>query len=63
MVSSQVGQMENFNHNEYLKGKISEAIEHKEEKIVDALATKYLEDVNAGRAKEENWAKNLFQYR
>jgi len=30
---------------------------------VDALATKYLEDVKAGRATEEKWGKNLFQYR
>ncbi|KAG0611665.1 hypothetical protein M758_7G156600 [Ceratodon purpureus] len=63
MVSSQVGQMENFEQNEYLKAKIQEALEHKDEKIVDAIARKYLEDVKAGREKEENWAKNLFQYR
>lgn len=55
--------MQNFDQNEYLKAKIHEALEHKDEKIVDAVANKYLEDVKAGREKEENWAKNLFQYR
>jgi len=55
--------LQNFDHNEYLKAKVSEAIERKDETTVDALATKYLEDVKAGRNKEENWGKNLFQYR
>jgi NAD(P)-dependent dehydrogenase (short-subunit alcohol dehydrogenase family) len=55
--------LQNFEHNEYLKAKVQEAVAHKDEKIVDALARKYLEDVKAGREKEENWAKNLLQYR
>lgn len=55
--------MENFDHNEYLKAKIHEAVGQKDESIVVALAVKYLEDVKAGRAKEENWGKNLHQYR
>lgn len=31
--------------------------------MVDALATKYLSDVESHQAKEQNWGKNLFQYR
>lgn len=52
---------QNFEHNEYVKAKIEEAIESKDETTVDAIANKYLEDVKEGRLKE--WGKSMLQYR
>lgn len=46
--------MQYFASNEYVKEKVAQAVDHRDISIVDALATKYLDDVEGGRG-EENW--------
>jgi NAD(P)-dependent dehydrogenase (short-subunit alcohol dehydrogenase family) len=42
-----------FASNEYVKEKVSEAVDHLDESVVESLAVKYLEDMKAGRAAEK----------
>jgi NAD(P)-dependent dehydrogenase (short-subunit alcohol dehydrogenase family) len=54
---------QNFAGNDYAKGKVQEAVDHLDKGIVDALAFKYLEDVQYGRSVEENWGTNRPHYK
>lgn len=63
MISSSRGQFENFAGNDYAKGKVQEVVDHLDKGIVDALALKYLEDVQYGRSVDENWGTNQPHYK
>lgn len=54
---------QNFAGNDYAKGKVQEAGDHLDKGVVDALAFKYLEDVQYGRSVEENWGTNRPHYK
>ncbi|CAM6019066.1 unnamed protein product [Sphagnum balticum] len=61
MVSSQNGLLRRFENN-YVKSKLRVDAQQLNEDIIDSVATKYLEDVKTGRANEEGWAPNWYQY-
>lgn len=48
--------------NNYVKSKLRVDAQQLNEDIIDSVATKYLEDVKTGRANEEGWAPNGYQY-
>ena len=47
--------VQHFASNGFVKEKVSEAVDHLDESVVESLAVKYLEDIKAGRATEEKW--------